>query len=282
DCGAVNSTRALATDSQRRLQGFPQRKDGWKYRSAGIRARLTAVFRIKPSAPDSQLKVDFAAGGKLFISNATLRFLIKIAYNVTDDQLQGGPAWINSRRFDLEAKPSTSLGGDPQTMTKEQILAFHAPVRLRLQRLLADRFQLALRKESTPMPLFALVVAKGGPKKLTPSRSADDAKINSTFGRGILTASATDMPSFVGYLSEGQVGRPVVDMTGLTGKYNFHLEWTPDPALNPANANQQTPTDPNGISIFTALQQQLGLKLEPRAGNAERLVVTQAELPSVN
>jgi uncharacterized protein (TIGR03435 family) len=164
-------------------------------------------------------------------------------------------------------------------MTKEQIVAFHAPVRLRLQRLLADRFQLALRKESTPMPVFALVVAKGGPKKLTPSRSADDAKINSTFGRGILSATATNMPSFVSYLSEGQVGRPVVDMTG---KYNFHLEWTPDPSLNPANTNQQTPADPNGISIFTALQQQLGMKLEPRTGNAEHLVVTQAELPSVN
>ncbi len=241
------------------------------------------VASIKPSAPDSSLRVNFAAGGKLFITNATLRFLIKIAYDIGDDQLAGGSGWIGSKRFDLAATPERSLGGDPKSMAPDQILIFHKPVRLRLQRLLADRFQLELRRESTPMPIFALVVAKGGPKKLTATKSTADPQLK--FGNGVLTAIGVDMATFARFLSEGQTGRPVADMTGLKGKYDFHLEWAPDTGRNslPADsaANQQ-PADAGGISIFTALQQQLGLKLDARTDAADRLVVVRAELPSAN
>jgi bla regulator protein blaR1 len=241
------------------------------------------VASIKPSAPNSGLKVDFAAGGKLFITNATLRFLIKIAYDIGDDQLAGGPGWIGSRRFDVAATPERSLGGDPKSMAPDQILVFHKPVRLRLQRLLADRFQLQLRRESTPMPIFALVVARGGPKKLTATKSTGDPQLK--FGNGVLNAIGVNMATFAKFLSEGQTGRPVLDMTGLKGKYDFHLEWAPDTSRNalPADgaANQQ-PADAGGISIFTALQQQLGLKLDARTDAADRLAVVRAELPSAN
>jgi bla regulator protein blaR1 len=243
------------------------------------------VASIKPSAPDSNLKVDFAPGGKLFITDATLRFLIKIAYDIGDDQLAGGPGWIGSKRFDLAATPERSLGGDPKTMAPDQVLVSHRPVRLRLQRLLADRFQLALRRESTPLPIFALVVAKGGPKKLTVTKSTGDPQLNAKFGNGVLNAVGVDMATLVKFLSEGQTGRPVVDMTSLKDRYDFHLEWAPDTSQNslPADsgANQQ-PADAGGISIFTALQQQLGLKLDARTDVADRLVVVRAELPSVN
>ena len=241
------------------------------------------VASIKPSAPDSSLKVDFAAGGKLFITNATLRFLIKIAYDIGDDQLAGGPGWIGSRRFDLAATPERSLGGDPKSMAPDQILVFHKPVRLRLQRLLADRFQLELRRESTPMPIFALVVAKGGPKKLTATKSTADPQLK--FGNGVLNAIGVDMATLAKFLSEGQTGRPVADITGLRGKYDFHLEWAPDTSRNPPPADgtaNQPPADAGGISIFTALQQQLGLKLDARTDAADRLVVVRAELPSGN
>ncbi len=238
---------------------------------------------IKPSAPDSSLRVNFAAGGKLFITNATLRFLIKIAYDIGDDQLAGGPGWIGSRRFDLAATPERSLGGDPKDMAPDQVLVFHKPVRLRLQRLLADRFQLQLRKEAARMPIFGLVVAKGGPKRLTATRSAVGPQLK--FGNGVLNAAGVDMATLAKFLSEGQTGRPVVDMTGLKDKYDFHLEWAPDASrtVPPADsaANQQ-PADAGGISIFTALQQQLGLKLDARTDAAERLVVVRAELPSAN
>jgi bla regulator protein blaR1 len=243
------------------------------------------VASIKPSAPDAKLKVEFAPGGKLFITNATLRFLIKIAYDIGDDQLAGGPGWIGSKRFDLAATPEKSLGGDPKGMAPDQVLLFHKLVRLRLQRLLADRFQLELRKESAPMPIFALVVAKGGPKKLTVTRTTGDPKLNAKSGNGVLNAVGMDMAAFARFLSEGQTGRPVVDMTGLKDKYDFHLEWAPDTSQNPlpadSSANQQ-PVDAGGISIFTALQQQLGLKLDARTDAADRLVVGRAELPSAN
>jgi uncharacterized protein (TIGR03435 family) len=241
------------------------------------------VASIKPSSPDSNLRVDFAPGGKLFITNATLRFLIKIAYDVGDDQLAGGPGWIGSKRFDLAATPDRPLGGDPKNMAPDQILLFHKPVRLRLQRLLADRFQLELRRESTPMPIFALVVAKGGLKKLTATKSTGTPQLK--FGNGVLNAVGVDMTTLAKFLSEGQTGRPVVDMTGLKDRYDFHLEWAPDTSQNPlpvdSAANQQ-PADGGGVSIFTALQQQIGLKLSARTDAADRLVVVRAEPPSAN
>jgi uncharacterized protein (TIGR03435 family) len=250
-----------------------------------IRAQLIATSAlpefeaasIKPSAPDSNLRVDFAPGGKLFITNATLRFLIKIAYDIGDDQLVGGAGWIGSKRFDLVATPEKPLGGDPKNLAPEEILLFHKPVRLRLQRLLADRFQLELRKESTPMPIFALVVAKGGPKKLALTKSTADPQVNAKFGNGVLDAVGADMATLAKFLSEGQAGRPVVDMTGLKAKYDFHLEWAPDTSPNAAPGDGV-----GGVSIFTALQQQLGLKLEARTDAADRLVVVRAELPSAN
>ena len=135
------------------------------------------------------------------------------------------------------------------------------------------------------MPIYSLILAKGGPKKLAPSKSNGDPQLNGKFGSGLLNAVGVDMNTFAHFLSEGQTGRPVVDMTGLKGKFDFHLEWTPDPSLNPlapdGAANQQPP-DLGGISIFTALQQQLGLKLDPRTGAADQLVVVRAELPSAN
>jgi bla regulator protein blaR1 len=243
------------------------------------------VASIKPSAPDSNLKVDFAPGGKLFITNATLRFLIKIAYDIGDDQLAGGPGWIGSKRFDLAATPERPLGGDPKNMAPDQMLVFHKPVRLRLQRLLAERFQLELRREAAPMPIFGLVAGKRGPKKLTVTKSTGDPQLNAKPGNGVLNAVGVDMATLAKFLSEGQTGRPVVDMTGLKDKYDFHLEWAPDTSQNslPADSGaNQPPADAGGISIFTALQQQLGLKLDARTDTADRLVIVRAALPSAN
>jgi bla regulator protein blaR1 len=243
------------------------------------------VASIRPSGPDSVLKVNFAPGGKLYISGATLRFLIKIAYDIGDDQLAGGPGWVGGKRFDIAAIPDVPVGGDPKNMAPDQILLFHRPTRLRLQRLLADRFQLELRRESTPMPIFALVVAKGGPKKLTVTKSTGDPQLNTKAGNGMLNATGVDMATFAKFLSEGQTGRPVVDVTGLTAKYDFQLDWSPDtmqPALPTDNAQNQQSADAGGISIYAALQQQLGLKLIPRTSAADRLVVVRAELPSAN
>lgn len=238
------------------------------------------VASIKPSNPNSQLKVDFARGGRLSISHGTLRFLIKIAYDVNDDEISGGPAWLGSKRFDLQAVPDEQIPGDPAHMTDDQLRLFHQPTRLRLQRLLAERFQLELRKESKPMPIFALTVAKNG-VKMRRNTSAGDPVIKGN--RGVIEATGVDMNTLARFLSEGQTGRPVVNMTALNGAFDFRLEWTPDPTLNPpADPSQPPPADFGGPSIFTALQQELGLKLDARTGSAETLAVTHVEFPSPN
>ncbi len=242
------------------------------------------VASIKASDPDSQLKIDFAPGGRLFVTHATLRFLMKIAYDVSDDQIIGGPAWISSTCFDVQGKPATAQPGDPQKMTKDELLLFHEPIRLRLQRLLADRFHLELRKESKPMPIFGLVAVRSGAKMKADAQPGDPI-MERNAGHGSLRANRVDMDTLARFLSEGQVGRPVVNMTGIVGKFDFRLDWTPDPALNPLAvdaAPNQSAADQGGISIFTALQQQLGLKLEARTGSADALVVVGAQLPSPN
>ncbi len=239
------------------------------------------VASIKPSDPNSQLKIDFAPGGRLVVSHATLRFLMKIAYDVGDDQITGGPAWLGSKRFDVQAKPDKQIPGDPAKMTRDQLSLFHEPTRLRLQRLLAERFHLELRKESKPMPIFALTVGKNGIKMRPNTTAGDPGAMKGNTGRGVLDATRVDMDTLARFLSEGQTGRPVVNMTALNGAFDFRLEWTPDPSLNP-QADPNQPADFGGTSIFTALQQELGLKLDARSGSAETLVVTRVELPSLN
>lgn len=238
------------------------------------------VASIKPSEPNGQLKVDFAPGGRLIVEHATLRFLIKIACDVSDDQITGGPAWVGSKRFDIQAKPDKQVPGDPAKMTEEQLLLFHQPTRLRLQRLLAERFGLELRKESKPMPIFALTVAKSGVKMKRDSATGDPV-LKST-GGGVLEAIHADMDTVARFLSEGQTGRPVVNMTGLSGGFDFRLEWTPDASLSPSDAADSTAGNLGGLSIFTVLQQDLGLKLEARTASAVSLVVTRSEVPAGN
>ncbi|WP_109485182.1 M56 family metallopeptidase [Occallatibacter savannae] len=244
------------------------------------------VASIKPSSPGANLKVDFAPGGKLYITNATLRFLIKVAYDIGDDQLAGGPKWVGAKRFDVAAIPDIPVGGDPTNMAPDQMLIFHKPTRLRLQRLLADRFQLELRKESTPMPVFALAVASGGPKNLVPSKKDSDQQLNAMASNGQFNAAGVDMATLAKFLSEGQTGRPVVDKTGLGGRFDFHLSWTPEntqpAAPGSSSSASQQPAYAQDPSIFSALQQQLGLKLVPETSQAERLVVVRADLPSAN
>jgi uncharacterized protein (TIGR03435 family) len=239
------------------------------------------VASVKTSSPDSHLNIDFAAGGRLAVTHATLRFLIKVAWDLSDDQILGGPAWLSSSRFDVEGKPSTSLGGDPASMTEGERGIFHEQVRLRLQRLLTERFHLEFRSESKPMPVFALVVSRNGPK-LKRSVAAGEPELN--FGHGILQAKRVDMATLARFLAEGQVGRPVTDATALTDKFDFRLEWSPDPSLNPVSPDLTNPQaiDTGGASIFTALQQQLGLRLDPRTSPANCMIVTRAELPTRN
>ena len=167
--------------------------------------------------------------------------------------MSGGPSWVGSEEYDIVAKPQGET-------SNEKILAM-------ARDLLAERFNLTLHHESREMPVLALAVAKGGPR-LQPSVGAGGPEIRG--GRGRLVARQVTMGLLAAQLAGRVLGRVVLDRTGIAGKFDVNLEWTPDenPDLGP--------------SIFTALQEQLGLKLEPQKGVVDILVIDHVERPSAN
>jgi|SRR5208337_1627287 len=256
------------------------------------------VASVKPNrSGDNHFFISFQPG-RFTATGATTEFLIEDAYNVKHFQVSGGPSWINSERYDVDAKEEDSdfeaLQKLPPDQRGEQI-------RLRVQSLLADRFKLTFHRETKELPVYALVVAKNGPK-LQEAKPGDtypngmkglDGRAHAgmmRMGRGQLTGQAIPLASLVGMLSQ-QLGRTVVDKTGLKGNYDFTLQWTPDqsqPAMlmgpeggKPGPDNAPRP-ESSGPSIFTAIQEQLGLKLESQKGPVEILVIDHVERPSEN
>jgi uncharacterized protein (TIGR03435 family) len=190
--------------------------------------------------------------GTLHVENATLKDLIRFCHEVQESQISGGPKWMDLDRFDIAAKPD-------HRSRPEQVL-------LMMQRLLADRFQLAMRRESKEVRALELVVAKTGPKLHQPK----DGEEPGLQGRkGQITAHATPMKVFAQYLSR-RLGQQVVDKTGLPGSYDFTLEYEPDEAAGA------------GPSIFAAVQEQLGLRLQSGKGSVDLLIVDRAERPTDN
>jgi uncharacterized protein (TIGR03435 family) len=208
--------------------------------------------------------VDHPAGGTSadarngqFRGTADLRGLIEFAYDVRLHQLSGGPSWMTTAGFYIDAKPDP---GKP-------IPRGFAPVREMMRSLLEDRFKLAVHWETRQQPVYELVLARSGSKMKQADKPGDI-----TFAPGRLTSSgATTMT--LSMMLEGPTGRMVIDKTGLTGLYAFSLEWAPD----------DTPPDvATGPSLFTAIQEQLGLRLQSATGPVEMLVIDHAEKPSEN
>ncbi|MDQ6664170.1 MAG: TIGR03435 family protein, partial [Acidobacteriota bacterium] len=176
------------------------------------------VASIKPAAADAcGFSIMFQPGGALRASNATLKQLISVAYDVRGFQIAGAPSWVGSERFDILAKPGTGETPGPE---------FEKRFKERIRSLLADRFQLVVRNETKEMPVYALVIAKGGSK--LKSSEGDDANRGIHMDRGVINGTQTQV-EFLARSLANQVGKPVVDKTGLAGKYDWKLEWTPDP-----------------------------------------------------
>jgi len=212
------------------------------------------VASIKPSAPGSRGPTIYNPTPVRFaISSITTNGLIAYAYDVREFQVSGGPKWAESDEFDIVAKPQGAAND-------ERILAM-------VRGLLAERFNLKLHHERQKMTVFGLVVAKGGPK-LQRSEAANGPEVRG--GRGHLVGRNVTMRLLAAQLAGRVLDRPVVDRTGIAGKFDIDLEWAPDdrPELGP--------------SIFTALQEKYGLKLETQPGVVEVLVVDQVEKPSAN
>lgn len=254
------------------------------------------VATIKPSsATETRAGMGFSAGGRGFTTvNATLRDLIQEAYNVKSaGQIEGASGWMTSDKFDIEARMD-----DPQVeaMAKLPMEKKIDQVRLMLQSLLEERFALKLGESTRQATFFDLVVAKGGSKmKATEMAPIDPAgapahPVNGPRllrrGPGKLEATGASMGLLTDTLSrlhelgaEGgfTVGELIVDKTGLTGMYDWTLNWTPDTVAQGDDVG-----DAAGPSLFTALQEQLGLKLEKTKAPVEVLVIEHVERPTEN
>jgi uncharacterized protein (TIGR03435 family) len=254
------------------------------------------VASVKPNKSGSVLdSIAFQKGGRFIARNVTLRELIRAAYEVQNRQLVDGPTWIASERFDIVAKAE---GEAP-------------PTPMMIRKLLADRFQLTTHNEARELPLYVLVMARTD-RRLGPQlrESQVDCKaVQAAAQEQAETAlpkpgERQNCDSFIGFaprfLAGGvsmvqlalslsrHVNRIVMDKTGLTGIFDFELQWTPDglPARAPGTAADQpirlngTDVDPNGPSIFTAMQEQLGLKLESTRGPIEVHVIDSVAQPT--
>jgi uncharacterized protein (TIGR03435 family) len=213
------------------------------------------VASIKPTHFGVRISSVRMTPGQVLMENVSLRKCIALAYNVSEDQdyAIAGPDWLRSEVYDIIAK------FPPETPPEQ--------VRMMLQELLADRFKLKLHHEFKEVPVYALVVGKNGAKL---QESAPGTQGGFSMGPGHLMGRAAPITALADRLSNAsfQLGRPVQDRTGLTGVYEFTLDWAPDSAPE---------ADASGPSLFTAVQEQLGLKLEAQRGSAEVLVVDSME-----
>ena len=223
-------------------------------------------------------------------TNISLKMLLQAAYGIREDLISGAPSWADSARYDIDAKVA---GPDVDTLKKL------SPEQRRsmLQPMLEERFKLVVHKETKQLPVYDLVVAKGGSKlkEATPGdtyangiKGPDGVARGGMMrvGPGQLAAQGVPISSMVNMLSQ-QLHHTVIDKTGLTGKYDLELNWTPDPGSEPmfkgADSSQHDPApDSSGPSIFTAIQEQLGLKLQSAKGPVETLVIDHVEMPSEN
>jgi uncharacterized protein (TIGR03435 family) len=210
-----------------------------------------------------------AAGGVLNATNVSVRILIEYAYDVRDDQISGGPAWLDSERYEVLAKP----GGDADSAGKSASL-----IKLRTQSLLADRFHLVLRRETKELPVLALTVAKNGPKG---PRESTGSTPDFVWNGHHLNCRRISMAMFAKEFLAHQTGRSVTDKTGIAGEFDFTLDWIPDDAAAGTSADAGA-TNMQFPPFFVALQEQLGLKLEQQKGPVEILVIEHAERPAEN
>ncbi len=218
----------------------------------------------------------------------TLRGLISNAYGVTGSSVKGlilgGPAWMATQAFDLQVKVEAPTAARWSTLPQAAVDEERRTV---LQELLAERFQLKVHREPREMAAFALTVGKGGPKLQAPADEANlpanvpRSRINN-FGRGHIQGHFAKLDNLAKTLAgEPEIaGRPVIDKTGLTGMYDFSLRWTSvDPGPGAAAATDAAGQWP---ALFTALEEQLGLKLSPEKDQIQVIVVDSAEKPSDN
>lgn len=231
------------------------------------------VATIKPSDPARPGKSFLVRGREFTTTNTTLTELITFAYELHPKQVTGGPSWMESQKYDLMAKPD--VDGSPNT----------TQLRTMLQKLLAERFQLVFHHDKKELSVYTLNVAKTG-AKIT-KREGEASGLPGLFfrGLGVLTVTNAAIQDFTNLMQSAVLDRPVVNQTSLEGRFDFTLKWTPDETQFGGQLGQiPAPTDKSDVppDLFTAIQQQLGLKFEPVKTPVDVLVVDKVEKPSEN
>jgi len=317
---------------------------------------VASIKHNKPSGPGMMFRIDNPEGdGRFYATGPTVKMLLTMAYHVQDSQIVGAPGWINSEQFDIQAKGDSALDEQLKKLSEPQQALVK---RHMLQELLADRFGLKLHHETRDLPIYALVVAKNGPK-IEKAKDTEASPPEGPGGAPLATQGPGDGPgtpngpcrgpgapgspcqlkgvgmtmrggeqhiefrdsplAFFAEILSHTVNRTVIDKTGLEGRYNFSAHWVPDMGMMrmgaakmdpgpagpgpisagpgsagenvaiggagaPAGAGPETAqsSDASGPSIFTALQEQLGLKLQSEKGPVDVLVIDQVEEPSEN
>jgi uncharacterized protein (TIGR03435 family) len=229
-----------------------------------VRAQVSApaydVVSVKPNHTGGRPQMGSGAGGTLTATNVNLKLLIELAYNVRAYQISGGPSWLESVGYDIVATVEHPV--NPNAANRDYF-------RQLLQNLVADRFKLKVKVETKELPVYALIVGKDGSKLKGGEKPENATDMRMRGGPGLMIGQKLTIQVLSEALSE-VLGRPVVGKTGLPGYYDFKLEWTPDDSDTP------------GASIFTAIQEQLGLKLESQKGPVEVVVIQAAERASEN
>ena len=258
------------------------------------------VASIKQNTSDDRRSFGVQPGGRLVVRNSTLKNLIAAAFGMAQiqalipERILGGPDWIDSERYNIDAKASTEFQFTPGGPPKDMLLM--------LRSLLEERFKLVAHRETREMPIFELVVArKDG--RLGPGLHKSSIDCDAMFaaaqngvpppprqpnepppcrlmgGPARTIASGVMMQQLAANLSN-HLGRFVIDKTGLTGRFDFNIGWAPDRLPTTAPPPGTPPVDPNGPSLVTALQEQLGLKVQPAKGPVEVLVIDSVEHPT--
>lgn len=231
------------------------------------------VATIKPSQPGRPGRAFLVRGRTFRTINTPLTAIISFAYDVQPKQVIGLPAWADSDKYDIEAVPD-GTGAPSDVQWKSMV-----------QKLLASRFGLKFHKEKKTLPVYVLTVAKAGPKMTLDTSSPNGLPGLFFRGLGKLNVRNATMHDFTGLMQSAVLDRPVLDKTELKGKYDFTLNWTPDESqfVNmgvrvppPSNEPNQPP------SLYTAIEEQIGLKLEATKGPADVMVIDHVDHPSPN
>lgn len=230
------------------------------------------VATIRPSDP-AATSVGFRVGGRKFsVLSTSLSVLIQWAYGVQEKQIVGGPDWLDNDKYDIVGVPDKE--GKPSS----------AQWKMMTQKLLADRFKLTFHHDKRVLSVYALSVSKAG-SKLTKSESSGPLisfSFETAAGGISLPVKNATMAEFASVMQTGVLDRPVVDQTRIEGRYDFVLKWAPDDSQFGGHPPAASPADTPLPSLFTAIQEEVGLKLDAVKAPVDVLVIDHVEKPSAN